>query len=145
MAELLGNVVCTIVMLIVVALPAVATMVLTSDITPVGRDVYVLLNGEQHESLARTGAGIALLGFLFDVHKWTGVWRYGMWIYALCSFIVFLAGVECYTAVMPSIPIITGIGCCILGCVAARRSVFHNYTVYDFSRCCSIAFLLCSL
>lgn len=128
--------------------PLVAlTVVLTSDITPHGRNFYLFLQKQHHAFAVTCGLCLSLVGYFLDAHLWEGWMRIGTWIWGIATCSAFFVGLMCLTSVAPSIPIIVGISFVALSCVTLRHSVLHSARIStrDFSHCCGAAFLICSI
>lgn len=142
------------ILLVSMSIPTLVTVLLTSDMTPLGRSFYgILATGYNvpaelsHIPLYNLalGAGIimAFFAYLFDFHLWQGGWKNAAHIwFALCG-VMFFLGIQFYATQWPSIPIITGMIMTLLSIVFVRAYVLEKADVRTFSFCASIvSFLL---
>jgi hypothetical protein len=132
---------------------SIVTLVLTSDITPVGLQVYkfLLSNGEWVSQKVGFrlyelcfGIGVSMMGLaiLFDVARWKS--KAAQKVYIVFASTCMLLGILSYTEVAPSVPIILGV---VLTCVAlagVHQTLLFDRDASEFSFVCAVSLFLVS-
>jgi len=129
---------------------AALTVLLTSDLTPVGRHIYSLLakaddnpaGGGLHPYQVSLGIAVLLVfwGYLVDIHLWKSVSAPLVTGYSGILGLFFLAAVILYSTEAPSIPPLTGIGVGVWLVHQVRVAYFSHIPHEEFSYCSAAAY-----
>mmetsp|Transcript_27911 Transcript_27911/g.65923 ORF Transcript_27911/g.65923 Transcript_27911/m.65923 type:complete len:748 (-) Transcript_27911:189-2432(-) len=129
---------------------AILTVVLTSDLTPLGRHVYSVLakadadpaGGGLHPYQVSLGICILLVffGYLLDLHLWRSHWWPLVKTYAAILGLFFIAAVVLYSNEAPSIPVLLGIGLGLWLVHLLRVGWFPHLPVEQFSYFAGVAY-----
>lgn len=154
--EMLGNVrpLVFLALLVATGIPAVCTVLCTSDLTPLGSLVYSYLvrsyvnssnvDLDLYHIFLLMGTAMIFLGYLFDVYRWAGAFKLAALAYFKVAALCFLFGALFYTKAMPSIPLIIGIAVSILSAVLVRH-LYDSEPVDTFALSTSMVFLMHSI
>jgi len=116
-----------------VAIPLVATFVLTSDFTAVGPAFYSAVGSSDSEWWLAVGGGLMALGYVLDLHMWSNGWQMISFVYAAVTVACILVGFVFMSASAPSIPIILGFVTVIFSVVGIRRYMLKEISIQEFS------------
>mmetsp|Transcript_6601 Transcript_6601/g.17662 ORF Transcript_6601/g.17662 Transcript_6601/m.17662 type:complete len:816 (-) Transcript_6601:94-2541(-) len=129
------------------------TIVITSDITPVGFQVYkfLLSHGELvsqkvgfrvYELCFGVGVSMIGLGILFDAARWKS--KIAQRAYTIVSFLFMLLGILSYTEVAPSVPVILGVFLTVAALTGVRQTLLSDRDPSEFSFVCAVSLFLVS-
>lgn len=138
---------------VVISVISTVTVVVTSDMTPIGLHFYkfILSNGEwvsqkvgfrMYELCFGLGATMMGSGILFDIARWKS--KAAQKVYTIFAFMLMLLGILSYTEVAPSVPIILGVVLTAVALTGVHQTFLFDRDASEFSFVCAVSLFLVS-